>query len=130
MKCFKKETAPRYYRQQDRITSYLLASPRTSDAEYLTTTWVEIKPGGQQRTHSHIPEQTYYILEGHGVMTVGDEIERVGPGDYVFIPSGQPHGLQNDAEVPLRYFSAAAPAFEREELENLWPLESETEAST
>jgi mannose-6-phosphate isomerase-like protein (cupin superfamily) len=104
------------------ITSYLLASARTCDAALLTTTVVELAPGGQQRVHSHEPEQVYFVLEGRGSMTVGQETAEVGVGDCVFIPSGMPHGLSNRGPGPLRYFSAAAPAFSRDELERLWPL--------
>ena len=50
-----------------------------------------------------------YILEGSELMTVADETTHVDPGDYIFIPSGAPHGFKNDGEVLLRYFSAAAP---------------------
>ena len=45
-------------------------------------------------------------------MTVGNETQRVGPGDSIFIPSGRPHGLENDGDVTLRYFSAAASAYD------------------
>lgn len=72
MRILKKETAPRYMREEG-ITSYLLASPLTSDTEHLTTSQVEIKSGEEQRIHSHAPEQIYYILEGQGLMTGGDE---------------------------------------------------------
>ena len=122
----KKYAAPRYIRKEG-ITSYLLASPRTCDAKQLTTSLVEIRPGGLQRIHSHAPEQIYYILEGSGFMTVGGETAHVEIGDCIFIPSGVPHGLKNDGEVLLRYFSAAAPSFSYEQLERLWPLESEAE---
>src|SRR5450755_4685770 len=104
MHILKKETAPRYLRPEG-ITSFLFASPRTSNAEHLTTTPAVIQPGGAQRIHSHRPEQVYIILEGAGLMTVRDETERVSPGDCIFIPSGQPHGLKNDGDVTLRYFS-------------------------
>jgi mannose-6-phosphate isomerase-like protein (cupin superfamily) len=128
MRVLKKQTAPRYV-QEEGIVSYLLVSPRTSDAKHLTTSVVEIKPGGSQRVHSHVPEQIYYILEGKGLMTVGDQKEHVGPGDCIFIPTETPHGLDNHGEVLLRYFSAAAPSFSRKKLENLWPLKSEAEKS-
>src|SRR5882724_7758072 len=118
------EKAPRYTRPEG-ITSFLLASPRTCGAEYLTTTLAVIQQGGEQRIHSHRPEQVYFILEGSGLMTVGDETQRVGPGDCVFIPSGQPHGLKNDGDVILRYFSAAASAYDRGHLEKTWALKSE-----
>lgn len=126
MQVLKKETAPRYVRPEG-ITSYLLVSPRTSCAEQLTTTLAVILPGGEQRIHSHRPEQVYFIIEGNGLMTVGDQTQWVGPGDCVFIPSGQLHGLRNDDDIPLRYFSAAAPAYGPGHLEKIWPLKSESE---
>jgi mannose-6-phosphate isomerase-like protein (cupin superfamily) len=119
----RRKGAPRYARD-DGITSYLLASPRTGEARHLTTTLVEIEPGGFQRVHSHPPEQVYFILEGSGAMTVGDETEQVTVGDCVLVPSESPHGLRNTGDVTLRYFSAAAPSFTAEELEQWWPLES------
>lgn len=125
MKILKKESAPRYVREG--ITSYLLVSPRTSNATHLTTSVVEMKPGGEQKIHHHAPEQIYYILEGSGCMTVADETARVGPGDCIFIPSNIPHGFKNDGKVHVKYFSAAAPSFGREQLERLWPLKSEIE---
>ena len=128
MHILKKEKAPRYIRLEG-ITSYLLASPRTSSAEHLTTTLAVIQSGGEQRIHSHRPEQVYFILEGNGLMTVGDEMQRVGPGDCVFIPSGQPHGLKNDGDETLRYFSAAASAYEPGHLEKIWALKSEAETA-
>ena len=127
MKVLTKKSAPRY-RRPEGITSYLLASPRTVDASHLTTTLVEIPAGGKQRMHDHPPEQVYFILEGNGTMTVGSETRRVGPGDCVFIPSGSSHGLSNGSDAPLRYFSAAAPAFDGELLDGLWPLPSEDDA--
>jgi mannose-6-phosphate isomerase-like protein (cupin superfamily) len=122
----KKQRAPRYIRKEG-IISYLLASPRTCNAKQLTTSLVEIETGGEQRVHNHVPEQIYFILEGKGLMSVGDNTGRVERDDCIFIPSGAPHGLKNDGTVLLRYFSAAAPSFESGQLEKFWPLESEAE---
>ena len=126
MQILTKAKAPRYTRPEG-ITSYLLASPRTSQAKHLTTTLVQIDPGGGQRVHAHAPEQVYLILEGSGTMTVGTETQDVAPGDCVFIPSETPHGIRNTGQEVLRYFSAAAPAFETSDLLSLWPLASESE---
>jgi len=57
----------------------------------------------------------------------GGETERVGSGDCVFIPSGESHGLENDGQDDLVYFSAAAPSFAHADLHELWPLASEAE---
>jgi len=122
----KKVKAPRYTRPEG-VTSYLLASPRTSQAKHLTTTLVVLDPAGEQRVHNHAPEQVYFILEGTGLMTVGTETQEVGPGDCIFVPSGTPHGIRNQAQGLLRYFTAAAPAFETSDLLATWPLGSESE---
>ena len=124
MHILQKDAAPRYKRPEG-IVSYLLASARTSDAKQLTTTLVEIDPGGSQRAHSHAPEQIYFIIEGSGRMTVAAESANVSIGDCVFIPSGTPHGLTNNGSGLLRYFSAAAPTFNPQELTDFWPLEPE-----
>jgi mannose-6-phosphate isomerase-like protein (cupin superfamily) len=121
-----KAKAPRYIRPEG-ITSYLLASPRTAQAKHLTTTLVQIEPGGEQRIHAHAPEQVYLILDGGGTMTVGTETQDVAAGDCIFIPSDTPHGIRNTGQDLLRYFTAAAPAFETSDLLALWPLASESE---
>jgi len=85
MHVLKKETAPRYMRPEG-ITSYLLASPRTSSAEHLTTTLAVIQPGGEQRLHSHRPEQVYFIrrLRFHPFWTGARSEKRRGRDPAVF----------------------------------------------
>jgi mannose-6-phosphate isomerase-like protein (cupin superfamily) len=122
LRILNKDAAPRYTR--DDITSYLLVSEQTCESKKLTTTIVEMQAGGIQRVHSHEPEQMYYILEGEGIMTVGDETKEVRAGDCVFFSSFTPHGLQNTGDTVLTYFSAASPSFSAEESEKLWPLKS------
>lgn len=116
----RKDEAPRY--ERDGITSYLLMSEMTTGARTITTSLVEMQPGGKQHIHAHPNEQTYMILEGHGVMTVGEETLEVSQGESIFIPSGRPHGLRNNSKSMLRYLSAASPAFGMNMEKELWPL--------
>ena len=124
MKILHRRSAPRY-RRPEGITSFLLASSRTCGARHLSATLVEIEPGGHQRVHSHDPEQIYFILEGRGVMRVGEEEREVEEGDCIFIPSRAAHGIENRTKGVLRYFSAASPPFGASDLANLWPLAPE-----
>ncbi len=124
MKIFKKTNSPRYIRQEG-ITSYLLASPLTSESKHMATTLVEIESGGKQRLHQHIPEQVYFIIEGKGIMMVNDESEIVGKDDCIFVPSNTIHGLENVGDEKLKYFSAASPSFTNQEITEFWPLGSE-----
>jgi len=115
-------SSPRYKR--DDITSYLLVSEDTCGSKNLSITVVEMEPGGTQHVHSHEPEQMYYIMEGSGLMTVGEERRQVEAGECVFIPSFARHGLENTGGAVLRYLSAASPSFRKEESRKLWPLKS------
>jgi quercetin dioxygenase-like cupin family protein len=121
MRIQSKNNSPRYRR--DGIVSYLLVSAGTG-AENIAVTLVEMEPGGIQALHSHAPEQTYTILEGTGVMTVGSERKTVEPGDCIYYPSQELHGLENTGGSVLRYLSAASPSFTEIECRELWPLPS------
>ena len=60
-------------------------------------------------------------------MTIRNETQTVKVGDCIFIPSNESHGLVNGGNEKLTYFSVAAPLFTKEELINLWPLQSKEE---
>lgn len=56
-------------------------------------------------------EEIYYIVSGRGLMTVGDESREVGPGDAVYIPSGNRHTLENTGTDPIKLILVCGPAF-------------------
>jgi mannose-6-phosphate isomerase-like protein (cupin superfamily) len=120
MNILRKKSAQRY--QRDDITSYLLVSAGTCNAENLAITVVEMESGGFQNLHSHEPEQMYFILEGRGLMIVDDEEKPVQAGDCIFFPSFAKHGLKNTGKSVLRYLSAASPSFTLEQCKERWPL--------
>jgi len=122
MKIVRKQMVPRYKRNN--ITSALLVSPITTNAKNLTVSIVEMEPEGIQNIHSHDPEQMYYILEGTGKMTVGNDTREVKKGDCIFIHDNLAHGLKNTGRTFLRYLSAASPSFTAQECQDLWPLPS------
>jgi len=61
-----------------------------------------IEPGATVPEHSHPHEQAGYITGGVGVFLVGDEEVQVEPGDSYSIPGGEPHGLENRGDEPVR----------------------------
>lgn len=55
-----------------------------------------LEPGQEQHVHSHEDQDKFYfVLEGAGEFTVGDEIRSAGPGMTVWAPAGVPHGVVN-----------------------------------
>lgn len=65
---------------------------------------------GPRHYHSEA-ENAYLVLEGNGLITVGDEQYEVAPGDFVFIPPMAPHSVHNPSDtVDLRIVEIYAPA--------------------
>jgi len=65
---------------------------------------VSVRPGSSIPSHAHAKEeQFYYVLEGEGNLTLGDEMYALRPGIAVGIPPGVPHEVSNPSEKPLRY---------------------------
>ncbi len=64
-------------------------------------------PLHQHLTHS----ETVYVLEGTGVFQYGDEKVIIGPGHYIKIPQGTPHGVTVTSAIPLKVLSIQAPEF-------------------
>jgi uncharacterized cupin superfamily protein len=62
-------------------------------------------PAGHYSTEYHVhhyEEECIYILSGSGVATLGDQQQRIGPGDFIGCPSnGQAHDMFNDGTEPL-----------------------------
>src|ERR1041384_7071065 len=69
-------------------------------------------PGQEVTPHAHQTiEEIYYIVEGRGLMTVGDEQKEVRAGDAVFIPPYHRHTLKNTGTEPIRLILVCGPAF-------------------
>ena len=43
-------------------------------------------------------EQVYFVLQGGGIIQVGEEKKQVQAGDAIFLPAGIPHGYVNNTE--------------------------------
>ncbi len=70
-----------------------------------------IAPGGEIPIHNHSYEQTMYILSGRFECwefdADSDEITNsavCGPGDLVYIPSMEPHGMRNLSDTEAGQF--------------------------
>jgi mannose-6-phosphate isomerase-like protein (cupin superfamily) len=102
-------TAPK--RELDGLVSHILLEEGDAPGGELSITWVDVEPGGEQKPHSHGPQQVYVITRGSGRMKVGDKEREVREGQMVFIPPETEHGIVNTGEGVLTYVSAATPAF-------------------
>ncbi len=67
-------------------------------------------PGQQQKVHSHeASDKVYYVVEGTGRFTVGEEERDLGTGQAVIARAGEPHGVQNETGENLVLLVTMAP---------------------
>jgi mannose-6-phosphate isomerase-like protein (cupin superfamily) len=103
------EDSPREARG-GQISYLMLGSTHDPISKRLTVTWVEARPGSEQRPHRHShSEQAYVIVRGDGVMTVDGARRIVRAGTLVLIQPGEEHSIQNTGDEPLLYISASSP---------------------
>jgi quercetin dioxygenase-like cupin family protein len=70
-------------------TTLLLERNHTNNVELALIRWPEGSRGAFA-THKD-KEQTFFILEGEGTVTIGEETQEVRPGNVVFIPRNTKH---------------------------------------
>jgi quercetin dioxygenase-like cupin family protein len=90
-----------------------------ADKFYKTTLWQAehamvglncLEPGQTQKVHAHSgADKFYFVLDGQGSFTVGDEEQLVEAGGLVVAPSGIPHGVTNNGSARLSLLVAIAP---------------------
>ena len=79
-----------------------LISKGVTPSENLTLGIASLPPGGALREHRHEQEEVYLVLEGSGLVRVGDEELAVEAGSAIFIPGGTLHSCENTGASDLR----------------------------
>lgn len=75
-----------------------------------STFLLEVPPGHRTPWHTHSAEEVVYVLEGMAEAGIGARRVRIEAGGLALIPSGEPHGLENVGEGPLRFLGFFASA--------------------
>ncbi len=69
-----------------------------------------LEPGQAQAAHAHeAADKFYYVIEGRGMFTVGDETYEVAPGMVAWAPAGVSHAVENRGDARLTILVAIAP---------------------
>jgi quercetin dioxygenase-like cupin family protein len=88
----------------------LLVGPGDFGSATFTIGEVEIDPDGSTEWHRHlVAEHAIVVLEGRGVITVGDATEDLEPLTGIRIEAGQAHRVENTGRGQLRYYVCASP---------------------
>ena len=60
-----------------------------------------LKPGSGIGYHQQKEDEIYYVLSGHGTMTIDDKPFDIGPGDAILTRPGSSHGLKQTGAEDL-----------------------------
>jgi quercetin dioxygenase-like cupin family protein len=70
-----------------------------------------LEPGQEQLVHTHAgQDKFYFVVEGSGTFTVGDEVRDAGVGSTIWAPANMPHGVVNTGTERLVVLVGIAPA--------------------
>jgi quercetin dioxygenase-like cupin family protein len=89
-------------------------TPAESDNAYFMVEITSVPGGGPQFLHTHIPQETFWILEGEYEVYGQDEngekyaIEAL-PGATVHVPGNVPHGFRNVGDTMGKVLAIYAP---------------------
>lgn len=116
MKIEYKQVKP--YRTKDGSEIRELMHPQIHPVKNLSLAEALLRPRQRTKLHvHHLSEEVYHVLEGQGLMTLGEESFEIVTGDTILIPPGTPHALYNPGEKNLRVLCVCAPAYSHEDTE-------------
>ncbi len=64
---------------------------------------IELNPGEGLKPHKTPMDVFFYILEGEGIVVIGEEEETVGEDMLIESPKGIPHLLRNESDGMFRF---------------------------
>lgn len=76
----------------------------------ITVSWYTISPGDRCARHVHTGKaETWLLVAGRAVATIGDDRFPMAPGDLVTTPPGVAHALDNVGDDDLVFVNVVQP---------------------
>ncbi|EGD51179.1 Cupin 2 conserved barrel domain protein [Thermoanaerobacter ethanolicus JW 200] len=81
--------------------TYWLVDPENSPSRRLKMGYTIIYPTGTTTGHAHDEEEVYFVVQGEGVMVVGNDEFPIKPGDALYVPPREFHTTRQVGNIPL-----------------------------
>ncbi|NLC69953.1 MAG: cupin domain-containing protein [Desulfuromonadaceae bacterium] len=79
------------------------------DTEHAQVVHLALEPGQALKKHITPVDVFFYVLEGTGVVEIGDEKQVVGADTLIDSPAKIPHCWYNESDAPLRILVVKVP---------------------
>jgi mannose-6-phosphate isomerase-like protein (cupin superfamily) len=90
--------------------SKALVRPETVGSRRIDYRISTYRPMAYVEAHAHkVQEQVYHVLDGEGLMEIGDERRLVRKHDVIFLPPGVRHSIQNTGLGDLTFIVVTTP---------------------
>ncbi len=77
--------------------------------EHVQVVMVTMQPGEALKLHVTPVDAFFYVLQGYGVVEIGDEREEVSPDMLIDSPARVPHRLLNQSDTVFRFLVVKTP---------------------
>ena len=101
------------------VVTFKITAAESENAYFLTEI-ISVPGGGPAFLHTHVPQETFWILEGeYEVYGQDDDGEKYAipatPGTTVHVPGNAPHGFKNVGETTGKLLALYAPVVHQPE---------------
>ena len=79
------------------------------DSPHAVVTHIVLGPGEALKRHTTPVDVFFYVLEGAGIVEIGDEKAEVSRDILIESPAGIPHALANPGAIPFRFLVVKTP---------------------
>ena len=110
-----------------------LLSPYTDDANIkYSITSITLEPGQYTVLHTLTVPETFYILEGNGILKISEKDYVLRPGKLVYVPGNKKQTVINNGKKVLKFLSLISPAYKPKfetDLKKLKPVKKKADAN-
>lgn len=103
----------------DSILREILHPDKTGVPINYSLAHAKVEVGQKTRPHKLKTSEVYYVIEGQGLMHIGQEAFEVGPDVTVYIPPDSVQYIENIGDSDLKFLCIVDPAWRHENEEVL-----------
>lgn len=95
--------------ETDRENPHGVSVKKLYDTEHAQVMHIELRPGEKLKKHVTPVDVFFYVLEGEGIVEIGEEQEKLSKDMIIESPAKIPHRLMNEGIGTFRFLVVKVP---------------------